>query len=203
MKSTKNRSSWLWAYLFIAPTVIGLYIFYLYPMAVSLFYSFTKWNPLIKPEFIGLANYQRLFTEPAVLRELFNTFFFVITLVPLTVVFSLILANALNRASKFNGFYRTVFFLPYITLPVATAQVWRIMFNSRFGLINALLKIMNLPQPLWFENEWLIRFVIILSSLWGSIGYYSVIILAGLQNIPAQYYEACELEGGGGGHKFI
>ena len=202
MKLSIRHSNWLWAYCFIAPTVLGLYLFYLYPIAVSVFYSFTKWNPLISPEFIGLENYRRIFTEPVVLNELFNTFFFVILIVPSTVIISLIIANALNRASRLNGIFRTIFFLPYIILPVATAQVWRIMFNSRFGLINALLNMLNLPQPLWFEDKWLVRFIIIISSLWGSIGYYSIIVLSGLQNIPEQYYEACELDGGNSWHKF-
>jgi len=77
------------------------------------------------------------------------------------------------------------------------------MFNSRFGLVNALLKLINLPQPLWFENEWLVRLIIIISVLWAGIGYNSIIILSGLQNIPEQYYEACDLEGGNGWHRFI
>ncbi|MDR3139014.1 MAG: sugar ABC transporter permease [Treponema sp.] len=201
-KNTK-KINWLWAFLFIAPTTLGLYIFFLYPMVHSVFISLTKWNHLSPPEFIGLANYIRLFQDPEIAGEFFNTLFFVAAMVPAVILISLLLANTLNKKSPFNGFFRTVFFLPYVLLPVVSAQVWMIIFNSRYGIINALLKMLNLPQPVWLANEWLVRSIVIVVGLWASVGYYAIIILAGLQNIPRQYYEACELDGGNSWHKFI
>jgi multiple sugar transport system permease protein len=134
---------------------------------------------------------------------LFNTLFFVLLLVPLIIALSLLLANFLNEKTRLTGFFRTVFFLPYILLPVVTAIVWYLMFNSRYGLINIFLGKLGLPQPGWLANEWLVKMAIIAVTLWGAVGYYGVIILAGLQNIPKQYYEACELDGGGPVRKFF
>jgi multiple sugar transport system permease protein len=203
MLKNRRQIDWLWAFLLIAPTTLGLYIFFLYPMVHSIFISFTKWNHLSPPEFVGLLNYVRLFHDPGIAREFFNTLFFVAIMVPVIIIVSLLLANTLNKPSPFNGFFRTVFFLPYVLLPVVSAQVWMIIFNSRYGIINTLLKALRLPQPVWFANEWLVRSIVIVVGLWANTGYYAIIILAGLQNIPRHFYEACELDGGGSWHKFI
>jgi multiple sugar transport system permease protein len=204
MQLQRKHTDWMWAYLFIAPTVLGLYIFFIYPMVHSVFISFTKWNHLSSPQFIGLENYQRLFADPTIFLEFKNTMFFVLVSVPLTVGISLFLANALNKKHLLGkGTFRTIFFLPYVILPVITAQIFMIVFNSRYGLINGLFKLMNLPQIAWFSNALLTRFVIVLVTLWASIGYFTVILLAGLQNISTQYYEACDIDGGSWWVKFI
>ncbi|MDR2483120.1 MAG: sugar ABC transporter permease, partial [Treponema sp.] len=197
------RNDWRWALLFVGPTVLGIYLFFIYPIFGSVYISLTRWNHLTKPEFIGLANYVKLFKDAGVGREFLNTLFFVVILVPLVMFFSLVLANFLNRKTALTGFFRTAFFLPYVMLPVVTAIVWYIMFNSRYGLINITLGRLGLPQPAWLANEVLVRMAIIVVTLWGAAGYYGVIILAGLQNIPKQYYEACELDGGGGLKQFL
>lgn len=194
---------WLWAFLFIAPTTIGLYLFFLYPIVGSVVISFTKWNHLTKPEFVGLANYLRLISDPEIRNELFNTLFFMVVSVPLTIFCSLLLANGFNGKAKGTGFYRTVFFLPYVVLPVVTAQLGMTMFNSKYGIINRILELANLPQPQWLAGPWSLRLVIVAIGLWASIGYYSIVLLAGLQNIPSQYYEACDLEGCGPVRKFF
>jgi multiple sugar transport system permease protein len=172
-------------------------------MVGSFYISLTKWNHLTAPVFVGISNYRKLFSDAEIGKELLNTLFFVITLVPLTIVFSLFLANTLNKKSPLTGFFRAVFFVPYVILPVVSALVWLIMFNSRFGLINQILHLLGLPQPVWNSGQITVRCMVIVVSLWATIGHHGVIILAGLQNIPAQYYEACELEGGTGWHKFF
>lgn len=203
MELSRKHKDWMTAYLFIAPVVLGLYIFFLYPMVNSVFISFTKWNHLNAPQYIGLENYRRLFQDATIWLEFKNTMFFALVSVPLTVGISLFLANALNRKNLVGkGAFRTVFFLPYVILPVITAQIFMIVFNSRYGLVNGLLKLMDLPQPAWFSNALLTRFVIVLATLWSSIGYYTVILLAGMQNISAQYYEACDIDGGSWWVKF-
>ena len=199
----QKHKNWLWAFLFIAPTVIGLYLFFLYPMVNSIYISLTKWNHLTKPVFVGLTNYRNLVKDPVIKAELGNTLLFVVTMVPVIIITALFLANTLNIKSRLTGFFRTVFFLPYVLLPVVTAQVWLIMFNSKYGLINGLLGMMGLPQPVWLSNAILVRVIIVIVGLWASVGYYAIIILAGLQNISEQYYEACELEGGSSWHKFF
>ena len=203
MQLRRKHKDWIWAYLFIAPTVLGLYIFFLYPMVSSVFISFTKWNHLSAPRYIGLSNYKQLFQDPTIWLEFKNTMFFVLVSVPLTVGISLFLASALNKKYLLGkGLFRTVFFLPFVILPAIIAQIFMIVFTSRCGLINGLLRIMNLPQPAWFSNALLTRFVIVLVTLWASIGYFTVILLAGLQNISPQYYEACDIDGGSWWVKF-
>ncbi|MDR2629931.1 MAG: sugar ABC transporter permease [Spirochaetaceae bacterium] len=199
----KKYQEWLWALLFVGPTVFGIYLFFIWPMVDSVYISLTRWNHLSKPIFIGLANYVQLFRDPQVLKEFLNTLFFVGTIVPVMVVGSLLLANALNTKTPLTGFLRTAFFLPYMLLPVVTATVWRVMFNTRYGLINVVLGGLGLPQPAWLMGEYSVRMVIMVVSLWAGIGYYGIILLAGLQNIPRQYYEACELDGGRAWHKFL
>jgi multiple sugar transport system permease protein len=203
MDRRKKYKEWLWALLLAGPTVLGIYLFYIWPVFDSIYISFTKWNHLSSPEFVGLANYVRLFKDPQVLKEFFNTLFYVVTIVPAMVVFSLLLANALNKKTPLTGVLRAIFFLPYMLLPVVTATLWLLMFNTRYGLINTVLGNMGLPQPAWLVGEYSVRLVILVVSLWAGIGYYGVILLAGLQNIPSQYYEACELDGGSPWDKFL
>lgn len=202
MPLQRKYKDWLWAALFIAPTVIGLYVFYLYPMVSSIFISLTKWNHLTQPEFIGFANYQRLFSDPTIWLEFKNSIFFVLVAVPITIGCSLVLAIALNRKSLITGFSRTVFFLPYVILPVVAAQIWMLLFNSRFGIVNNILGFLGLPQPMWFTNPLLTRFIIVFVIIWANIGYNGVILLAGLQNISHEYYEVCEIEGASWWNKF-
>jgi multiple sugar transport system permease protein len=199
----QNRKDWLWACLFILPTVGGLYVFFLYPMVYSIYISLTKWNHLIAPKFVGLANYIRLFKDEGVYKEFFNTFFFVIVLVPLIIIISLLMANMMKNKSALTGFCRTGFFLPYVLLPVVCAMVWLIIFNSRYGLINTLLRQAGLPEPSWLSDQWLVRIAVVVIGIWASVGYYTVLILAGLQNIPQQYYEASEIEGAGEWRQFF
>jgi multiple sugar transport system permease protein len=189
--------------LFIAPTVIGLYVFFIFPMLSSVYISMTKWNSLTTPEFVGFANYLRLFKDPTIAKELLNTVLFTVSAVPLTIACALLLANYFNRRSAGTGYFRTVFFLPYIVLPVVTAQIGMTMFNSRFGLVNRILSCFGAPPIQWLTDPWLVRSVIVVICLWASVGYYAIILLAGLQNIPKHYYEACELDGGGSWHKLM
>jgi multiple sugar transport system permease protein len=200
-RSRRRYKDWGWAAVFIAPTVVGLYLFFIFPMLSSVYISLTKWNSLTEPEFIGLANYVRLFRDPTVYTELLNTIIFTVAVVPLTIASALLLANSFNRSMFGTGYFRTVFFLPYIVLPVVTAQIGMTMFNSRFGLVNHILALVGAPPVQWLTDPWLVRGVIVSICLWASVGYYAIILLAGLQNIPRNYYEACELDGGGSWHK--
>lgn len=204
MISSRSRRRWKdcgWAALFIAPTVIGLYVFFIFPMLSSVYISLTKWNSLTAPEFVGLANYLRLFRDPTVYKELLNTVIFTLAAVPLIIACALLLANSFNRSGIGKGYFRTVFFLPYIVLPVVTAQIGMTLFNSRFGLVNRILALVGAAPVQWLTDPWLVRGVIVAICLWASVGYYAIILLAGLQNIPKHFYEACELDGGGAWQK--
>jgi multiple sugar transport system permease protein len=145
-----------------------------------------------------------MFSDSNILTELKNTIFFVIVSVPITIASALILANALNtRKLPGKGIFRTVFFVPYVILPVITAQIFLILFNTRFGMVNGFLAFLGFPGVSWFADATLTRLIIVLVTLWANVGYYTIVILAGLQNISIQYYEACDIDGGSAWTKFI
>ncbi|MFC4812441.1 carbohydrate ABC transporter permease [Paenibacillus sp. GCM10023250] len=193
----------MWAYLFIAPVVLGLGIFYIAPSVVSLYLSFTQWDGLSAPTFIGLDNFVQLFNDDVFTRSMWNTLLYTIGTVPLTCAFALVLAELLNTSIKGMVVYRTIYFIPAITMPIAVGMVWKWLYNSEYGLINHILGSLHLPQPNWLFDEKIAMFSIILISVWSGVGYSAVILLAGLQGISASYYEAASLDGASKVYQFF
>ena len=193
----------VWGYVFILPVVLGLGIFYMAPSAASLFLSFTSWDGMTAPQFIGLENFRNLMNDEKFTTSMLNTLLYTVGTVPLSIAFATLLAVLLNQ--KINGvvIYRTLFFIPVITMPIAVGMVWRWLYNSEFGLINYVLGVLNLPQPNWLFDEKFALFSIIIVSVWSSIGYNAVILLSGLQGISNTYYEAASLDGAGTLYKFF
>ncbi|MGV2806801.1 sugar ABC transporter permease, partial [Clostridium perfringens] len=126
--------------------------------------------------------------------SLLNTMLYTVGTVPLSVALATVLAVLLNQKIKGMVFYRTLYFIPVITMPIAVGMVWKWLYNSEFGLINHVLGVMNLPQPNWLFDERFALFSIVLVSVWSSIGYNAVILLSGLQGISGSYYEAASLD---------
>ena len=193
--SPRRRSELLWAYIFIAPTVLGLSIFLIGPIFYSFYMSLFKWDNINPPVFLGLANFVRLFQDPVVLYELWQTLLFTVTIVPMSLVVSLLVANALSKDLPGTAFFRSAFFTPYVTLAVAVALVWRSMFNGKFGPINGLLGFMGIPGPEWLTSIPWVRVVIILMGVWGGFGYTAILLLAGIKSIPRSYYESAQIDG--------
>lgn len=187
-----------WAYIFISPWLIGFMLFTLGPMIASLFLSFTKYNIIDAPQFIGLANYIKLFTgDPKFWHALRVTVIFAIVEVPLSLVLGFTLAFLLNLKIPGTAFWRTLFYMPSITSGVAMAMLWGLLFNPRFGLINWLLSLININGPGWFSSpQWALP-ALILIGLWG-VGGGMIIYLAGLQSIPTSIYEAAWVDGANG-----
>ncbi|MFM9278225.1 carbohydrate ABC transporter permease [Paenibacillus jiagnxiensis] len=206
VKPRMSRQGWMeamWAYIFISPLVLGLFLFYMAPSAVSLALSFTDWDGLAAPAFTGLANFQRLMDDPVFLKSLGNTFLYTIVSVPVTTALATILAALLNQPIRGKTVYRTLYFIPVITMPIAVGMVWRWLYNSEYGLINYVLGQLGLPQPNWLFDENIALFSIILISIWSGIGYSAVILLAGLQGISGSYYEAAAIDGAGKVRQFF
>ncbi|MCR4689806.1 MAG: sugar ABC transporter permease [Lachnospiraceae bacterium] len=178
--------------MFILPTMIGLIILNIYPMFQTIYQSFFKTGDFGKGNiFVGLANYKKVFGDAEVWQSLWNTFKYAIVEVPLSIVIALILAVFLNKKIKARGFFRTVFFLPMVVAPAAIAMVWKWLFNSQFGLLNHIL-----PFKLnWVSDPKIAIFSIALIGIWSVIGYNMVLFLAGLQDVPRDYYEAAQLDG--------
>ncbi len=201
--SKKKLNNYLWAYLMIAPLVIGLMIFYIVPFFKSLFYSFTNMGPFGTYKWIGVENYKKIFADSNFYLALKNTFVFTIINVPISIALSILLAVLLNSDIKGLGIYRTIYFLPAITMPAAVSMVWRWLFNSDFGLINYFLAKIGIQGPGWVTNPKIAIYSVIIVAIWSKVGYNMIILLAGLQGISKSYYEAAEIDGAGTVKKFF
>lgn len=196
-----NRQYWE-GYLFISPWLIGFILFALGPTIASLYLSFCRYDLLSSPKWTGLDNLINLFRDPLFLRSLWNTFFYSIFTVPLSLIFSLLLAMMLNI--KMKGVYtlRAIYYLPALTSGVAISLLWRWIFNPQLGLFNSFLKIFGIKGPDWLTSpDWALPAIIIM-SVWCSLGGPMLIYLAGLQNIPQHLYEAAEIDGANKWRKF-
>lgn len=199
-KSTKSRRDLRQGILFISPWIIGFIAFTLYPIIASLYYSFTNYSLFGKPDWVGFSNYIKLFNDPKFFQTLGNTLIFTILIVPASMVLAIILALLLNNNLRGNSVYRTLIFMPSILPIVASSVVWIWILNPQWGLINNLLRIINLPAIPWLSSpEWAKPSLIII-TLW-MIGSDMILYLAGLQEIPLEYYEAAELDGANSWHK--
>jgi multiple sugar transport system permease protein len=179
---------------FIAPWIIGFLVFTAGPMVVSLGLSFTDYDILNPPEYVGLKNYNRLLEDPRIELSLKNSFFYAALHVPLAMIVALALALILNRVGKAAGFFRTAFYLPSITPAVAVGTLWLWILNPRIGLVNRGLDLIGITGPGWTTDSDWIKPGIVLMSLW-SVGSTVIIYLAALRNVPIELYEAATIDG--------
>jgi multiple sugar transport system permease protein len=185
------------ALLFASPWIIGFVCFQIYPIASSIYYSFTAYNIMQPPVFVGLANFQQLFTQDDLFKKaLSNTATFALFSVPLDLLVAMFFAILLNRKIPLRPFFRAVFYFPAIVPAVATAILWAMLFNTQGGLVNLPLQALGLQPIPWLSSpDWAMPALILL-SMWG-VGPTVVIFLAGLQDIPKGLYEAAEIDGAG------
>jgi multiple sugar transport system permease protein len=193
--SARTRNQVLWGYLMVAPMMTGFAIFFLVALVASLVLSLTDWDVLSPPRWVGLSNYARLPQDEAFLGALRNTALLTVPNVVLRLLLSLLIAIALNSRIRFRAFYRTLFFMPVLTMPVAIATIWKWLFDPGFGPINAQLARFGLPQPEWLNYPETAVIAVVVVLLWSGVGYDMIIFLAGLQNIPREYYEAAQIDG--------
>jgi multiple sugar transport system permease protein len=190
-----RRSDWFWGYAFISINFLFFIVFSLGPILASLGLAFMDWRLLKPPTFVGLDNIARLLDDPLFFQTFGNTVYFVLGFVPLVTVLSFILAVLLNRKMFGIGLLRTAYFLPSMTLVMSVAMVWGWMLDPQAGVINWVLRSMHLPTPLWLADRSMAMPTLIMVAVWQQVGYYAVIYLAGLQAIPATYYEAAKMDG--------
>ncbi|WP_040589103.1 carbohydrate ABC transporter permease [Sciscionella marina] len=178
--------------------LIGLAVFFLYPLLANLYFSFTNYDLAGAPHWTGLRNYVYLFTQDSrVGKAALNTLWFVVILVPVRMVFSLGIGLLLSRRKTARGFWRTVFYLPALVPPVASVVGFVFLFNPGTGPINAVLRHLGITGPLWFNDPALSKPSLLLLGLWMA-GDVMVIFLAALLDVPKDQYEACELDGANG-----
>jgi multiple sugar transport system permease protein len=186
-----------WAYLMIAPLMIGLLIFYIWPIFQTFFFSFTKWGDFGTYHWTGLSNYQFLLHDPDLGGALINTLIYTALAVPASIALSILVAVLLNQPIRGVGVYRTLYFLPAITMPAAIALVWRWLYNGDYGVINYVLSLIGIHGPRWVSDPHISLYSLILVGIWAGIGYNMILFLAGLQGIPRTYYEAASIDGAG------
>ncbi|WP_457100762.1 carbohydrate ABC transporter permease [Microbacterium sp. P5_E9] len=193
----------LWALVFIGPALLGLAVFYLWPAVRTLILSFTQTGVFGGSTFVGFANYLRLFSDPDFYVNLRNTAVYTV-IVLLGIPLAMVIAALLNTPGlRGRGFYRTLYFIPVVTMPAAFALVWKLIYNGEFGLLNSLLRPFGIVGPSWLTNDSTVLVAIAVVGIWASLGTNIVIFMAGLQAIPDTAMEAAELDGAGPIRKFV
>jgi multiple sugar transport system permease protein len=202
MSLTKKRQEAVSFYLSISPWLIGFIFLTLGPMLLSLYVSFTEWDLLSSPVWIGTENYNRLITDPSFIQSVKVTITYTILYVPLDLIGGMLLALLVDAKIRGINAFRTIFYLPTVFSGVAFVVVWMWVLNPRGGLINSLLAVIGIQGPRWLQDPDLALISLVMMSFWGW-GRSMVIFLAGLQSIPEELYEAAEIDGAGSMNRFI
>lgn len=194
-KSTLKKKEHIIGYLFILPNMIGILVFVLGPVIAGLILSFTKWDLLSSPIWIGVNNYKELLYDPLFWKSLQNSTYYALLTVPAFLVFPLLLAVLVNRTLKGVNIFRTIFFIPVVTAVTAISIVWKWLYNPEFGLLNYILSLVRIPPKQWLNDPKLAMLCIAVMGVWRGMGYDMMIFLAGLKGIPPQLYEAAKIDG--------
>lgn len=188
--TNRRRAEFVWGWLFILPTLVGLIILNIIPIFQTVWQSFYKTGAFGRGYiFVGLDNYERLFSDGAVWQALINTLKYAIVEVPISIAIALIIAVMLNAKMQGRSAYRAIYFLPMVVAPAATSMVWKWLFNTEFGLFNHVFKSIGLKPVAWLSNPGIAIYSLATVGIWSVIGYNMVLFLAGLQEIPKDYYE--------------
>jgi multiple sugar transport system permease protein len=200
----KVLNEWCWAWGMIAPTMIGLIVLNIIPIFQTLSLSFHKSGAFGKGNiYIGLENYRKMFADPQVWLAVRNTLEYTLLVVSVSIIIALFLAVLLNGKLRGKGAYRTIYFIPMVAAPAAVTMVWKWLYNYQFGLINFVLKSLNLSAVNWIDSPAAAMYAIANIGIWSTIGYSMVLLLAGLQEIPHDFYEAADLDGANPARKFL
>jgi multiple sugar transport system permease protein len=190
----------------VAPYVVFLFAVFAYPLGFAVYISFHDYffaapGAIVDRPFVGFDNYVTVLSDPAVRRAFGNVVVFLVINVPLTVVLSLVLANALNAAIRWRTFFRVSYYVPYVSASVAVVGVWLFLFNSN-GLVNSVLGPLA-PRPSWLVNSGLAMPTVAVYVTWKQLGFFILLYLAALQNVSADLYEAAEMDGANRRQRFL
>lgn len=200
--SPSQRRKQIMGLLFISPWLIGFLLWTLYPLTSSLYYSFTRYDLLRPPTFIGLENYREILLEDPNFRQVaYNTVYYVGLSAPLGVIAAFLMASLLNNKIKGRSVFRSIFFFPAIVPAVVVAYVWQFLVNVQYGAINGTLQAIGLPVIPFIASPELAKPTLILIHMWAQ-GNALVIFLATLQDVPRHLYEAATVDGANAWHKF-
>lgn len=202
--SKKTWNEWCWGWFMVFPTILGLIVLNIIPIFQTFYLSFFKSGAFGKGNvFVGLDNYKKMFHDEQVWRAVGNTLGYTCIVVPVTIVIALLLAVVLNGRIKGKGIYRTIYFIPMVAAPAAVTMVWKWLYNYHYGLINHLLAKLGLPAVNWIDNPNVALISVAIIGIWSTVGYSMVLLLAGLQEIPRDYYEASNIDGASSVRQFF
>lgn len=189
-------------YLFLLPNLLIFSTFVIFPALFGIYISFTEWNVLTSPEFVALQNYIRLFNDSNFWASFRRTLIYVFSTVPLTFLLSLILALILNQKIKARGMFRALFYMPAMLSFIIIGVSWQWILGDNFGILNYFLETISMQPVRWLTTSFSATVMVILATVWSRAGYFMVMFLAGLQGIPAMYYEAADIDGASKWQKF-
>ena len=190
--------------IFLFPWLVGFIGYSIYPIIISLYYSFCQYDVLQIPMYIGFNNYYEiLFNDPYFWKSISNTFFYTLFRVPSNIILSLIIAISINKMSRGGSIFRTAYFIPSLVSGVALSVIWMWIFNPQIGLLNLILKFFGLSEPMWLQDPSWSKPALIIMSFWSAGGGRMLIFLAALRNIPPKLYEAFKLDGGNSFQSFF
>lgn len=194
---TNQKKAWL----FLAPTLIFVTVFSVWPILRAFTMSFQS-GPLINMEWTGFSNYQYIFSDPEFWRAVRNTLIYSVFAVPISLAISIMLAWFIFSKVKHSSFFETTFFMPYVTSTIAIGIVFRYIFNGEYGLLNYLLKAVHLPAPNWIDDPSMSLITIIIFGIWTSLAFDIVILMGALRNIDPNYYVLADMYGASEQEKF-
>jgi multiple sugar transport system permease protein len=204
LRSRKHWNEWCWAWGLIAPTMIGLVVLNIIPIFQTVYISFFKSGAFGKGNvFIGLENYAKLMADAQVWDATRNTLVYTVCVVGITTIFALLLAVMLSGKIRGKGVYRTIYFIPMVATPAAVTLVWKWLYNYRFGLVNRVLSMVNISAVNWIDDPNVAMISIIIVGVWSTLGYSMVLLIAGLQEIPGDYYQAAQIDGANAVRQFF
>jgi multiple sugar transport system permease protein len=186
---------------FLAPALIGIAVFFLYPLVSAVYFSFTKFDLLSVPQWVGLDNYRRMVDDPFLLQSVRNTLWMVVVFVPARIIGAIGLSMLLTNLKRGAGFFRTIFYLPALVPPVAATIAFVYLLKPSTGPVNVFLGHLGIEGPLWFNSPTWAKPSLVLLGLW-AIGDLMVIFLAAVLGVPESLYEAASLDGANAWHKF-
>ncbi|MFI7596819.1 carbohydrate ABC transporter permease [Actinoplanes sp. NPDC049681] len=186
---------------FLAPALAGIVVFFVYPLLSAVYFSFTKFDLLTVPQWVGLANYRRMAEDPFLLQSIRNTLWMVVVFVPVRIISAIGLSMLLTQIKRGAGFFRTIFYLPALAPPVAATIAFVYLLKPGTGPVNTFLGHLGIEGPLWFNSPDWSKPSLVLLGLWG-IGDIMIIFLAAVLGVSPSLYEAASLDGANAWHRF-